>query len=89
MTKGAGSPANMRVFFSRMPLMTMAATPMKYAEVATQPALWNSAPAIRPMMGILAAAGNEGGGHDGHFAVTVVLDGTGGHDARARRSPCR
>ena len=57
MTKGAGSPANMRVFFSRMPLMTMAATPMKYAEVATQPALWNSAPAIRPMMGILAEQG--------------------------------
>ena len=31
--------------------------------------------------GQLGAAGDEGGGHDGHLAVTVVLDGTGGHDA--------
>ena len=57
MTKGAGSPAKMRVFLRMMPLMTMAATPMKYAEVATQPALWNSAPAMRPIMGILAPQG--------------------------------
>ena len=29
MTKGAGSPANILVFFRMMPEMTMAATPMK------------------------------------------------------------
>ena len=31
--------------------------------------------------GHLSAAGDEGGGHDGHTAVTFVLDGTRGHDA--------
>ena len=29
----------------------------------------------------LSAAGDEGGGHDGHTAVALVLDGTGCHDA--------
>ncbi len=32
--------------------------------------------------GYLRAAGDEGGGHDGHTAVTLVFNGTGGHDAR-------
>ena len=31
--------------------------------------------------GHLGAAGDEGGGHDGHTAVTLIFDGTGGHDA--------
>ena len=31
--------------------------------------------------GHLGAAGDEAGGHDGHFAVPVLLDGAGGHDA--------
>ncbi len=31
--------------------------------------------------GHLGAAGDKGGGHDGHAAVTLVLDGTGSHDA--------
>ena len=35
----------------------MAATPIKYAEVATQPALWNSAPAISATIGIFAPQG--------------------------------
>ena len=30
----------------------------------------------------LGAAGDERGGHDRHTAVTLVFDGTGGHDAR-------
>ena len=30
--------------------------------------------------GHLCAAGDEGGGHDGHTAVTLVLDGTGSHN---------
>ena len=57
MTKGAGSPANIFVFFSMMPLTMTAATPMKYAPVDTQPELPNSAPAIRPTMGIFAPQG--------------------------------
>ena len=32
--------------------------------------------------GHLSAAGDEAGGHDGHTAVALVLDGTGSHDAR-------
>ena len=31
--------------------------------------------------GNLRAAGDEGGGHDRHTTVTLVFDGTGGHDA--------
>ena len=31
--------------------------------------------------GHLGAAGDEAGGHDGHTAVTLVLDGTGSHNA--------
>ena len=57
MTNGAGSPANILVFLSMMPLTMIAAMPMKYAETATQPALWNSAPAISAMMGIFAPQG--------------------------------
>ena len=32
--------------------------------------------------GHLSAAGDEAGGHDGHTAVTLVLDGTRSHNAR-------
>ena len=32
--------------------------------------------------GHLSAAGDEAGGHDGHTAVALVLDGTRSHDAR-------
>ena len=28
----------------------------------------------------LSTAGDEGGGHDGHLTVTVIFDGTGGHN---------
>ena len=31
--------------------------------------------------GHFSTAGDEAGGHDGHTAVTLVLDGTGSHDA--------
>ena len=57
MTKGAGSPANIFVFFSIMPETMMAAIPMKYALVATMPLPPKSAPAMRPMIGILAPQG--------------------------------
>ena len=57
MTKGAGSPAKGFVFFSIMPLITIAATPMKYALTATRPLPPNNAPANRPMMGIFAPHG--------------------------------
>ena len=36
-TNGAGSPANIFVFFSIIPEMIIAAIPMKYADVATKP----------------------------------------------------
>ena len=39
--------------------------------------------------GHLSAAGDEAGGHDGHTAVALVLDGTGSHNTGHRRSPCR
>ena len=57
MTKGAGSPANRLVFFSRIPETTMAATPMKYAEGATHHSPPKKAPAISATMGILAPQG--------------------------------
>ena len=57
MTKGAGSPAKALNFFSMMPEMTTAAMPMKKAEVATREEPPNTAPANRPMMGILAPQG--------------------------------
>ena len=31
--------------------------------------------------GHLSAAGNKGGGHNGHTAIPFIFDGTGGHDA--------
>ena len=52
MTKGAGSPANSLNF-----LTITAATPMKYADVATHAEFPNSAPANMPMMGIFAPHG--------------------------------
>ena len=39
------------------------------------------APAIMAMNGNLRAAGDKGGGHDRHTAVTLVFNGTGSHDA--------
>ena len=57
MTKGAGSPANIFVFFSMMPEITIAATPMKYADVATHALPPKTAAAIRPIIGIFAPQG--------------------------------
>ena len=57
MTKGAGSPANILVFFSMMPETIMAAIPTKYALGATHHAPPNSAPAIRAMIGSFAPQG--------------------------------
>ena len=34
-----------------------------------------------PDEGNLGAAGDKGGGHDGHATVTLIFDGTGSHDA--------
>jgi hypothetical protein len=57
MTNGAGSPANIFVFFRMMPEMTIAAMPRKYAEVATHEEPWNSAVVISAMIGSLAPQG--------------------------------
>ena len=57
MTNGAGSPANILVFLSRMPEMTMAAMPIKYAEVATHALPPKIAPAIMEMNGTFAPQG--------------------------------
>ena len=57
MTKGAGSPANILVFFRIIPEQMIAAIPTKYALGATQEAPPNSAPAIRAMIGSLAPHG--------------------------------
>ena len=57
MTKGAGSPANILVFFSMIPDTMIAAMPTKYAEVATHAEPPKMAPAIMPMNGTLAPQG--------------------------------
>ena len=56
-TNGAGSPANIFVFFSMIPEQIIAAIPTKYALGATHEAFLNSAPAIRAMIGSLAPHG--------------------------------
>ena len=57
MTKGAGSPANIFVFFRMIPEMTMAATPRKYALTATRPEPPKRAVEIKAMIGSLAPQG--------------------------------
>ena len=57
MTKGAGSPAKARNFFSMMPERTTAAMPVKKADTATQGEPPDTAPAKRLMMGSLAPQG--------------------------------
>ena len=57
MTKGAGSPAKALNFFSMIPEITTAAIPMKKADTATKADPPNTAPANRPIMGILAPQG--------------------------------
>ena len=54
-TNGAGSPANIFVFFSIIP--EIAAIPMKYADVATQAEPPKIAPAIIAINGVLAPQG--------------------------------
>ncbi len=56
-TKGAGSPANIRVFFKIMPEQIIAAIPTKYALGATHQALPNSAAEIRAIIGSFAPHG--------------------------------
>ena len=61
-TNGDGSPANILVFFNMIPEHTIAATPMKYALVATQAealpsAFGKNAPAIIAMIGSFAPQG--------------------------------
>ena len=57
MTKGAGSPAKRRVFLSMIPLMMIAAMPMKYALVDTQADPPKMAPATMEMKGTFAPHG--------------------------------
>ena len=56
-TKGAGSPENILVFFSMIPEMMIAAMPMKYAEVETIALPPKRAPAIIAMNGTFAPQG--------------------------------
>ena len=56
-TNGAGSPANLFVFFSMIPEMMIAAIPTKYALVATHALPPKIAPAIIPMNGTFAPQG--------------------------------
>ena len=57
MTNGAGSPANIFVFFKMIPEQIIAAIPTKYALGATQEAPPNIAPAIRAIIGSFAPHG--------------------------------
>ena len=57
MTNGAGSPANILVFFKMIPEQMIAAIPAKYALGATHEAPSKSAPAIRAMIGSFAPQG--------------------------------
>ena len=56
-TNGAGSPANILVFFSIIPETMIAAIPTKYAEVAIQAEPWKIAPAIIAINGTFAPQG--------------------------------
>ena len=56
-TNGAGSPANIFVFFKIIPEQMIAAIPTKYALGATQGASSNNAPAIRAIIGSFAPHG--------------------------------
>ena len=56
-TKGAGSPAKIFVFFRIIPEQIIAAIPRKYALVATHAAPPNTAPAIMAMKGVFAPQG--------------------------------
>ena len=56
-TNGAGSPSKGFVFFSIIPDTIIAATPIKYAEVATMPDPPNTALAMSATIGILAPHG--------------------------------
>ena len=56
-TKGAGSPENIFVFFRIIPEQMIAATPTKYASGATQGAPPKIAPAIIAIKGIFAPQG--------------------------------
>ena len=56
-TNGAGSPENIFVFLSIIPDTTIAAMPMKYADVATHAEPPNIAPAIMAMNGTFAPQG--------------------------------
>ena len=66
-TNGAGSPANIFVFFKMIPEHTIAATPTKYALHATHPALSKNAPAINAMIGSFAPHGIK------VVVITVIL----------------
>ena len=56
-TKGAGSPANILVFFNMIPEIMIAAIPTKYEDVATHAEPPKIAPAIMPMKGTFAPQG--------------------------------
>ena len=68
------------VFFSMIPEMMIAAMPMKYAEVETNCAAAEEGACDHCDERDLCAAGDKGGGHDRHTAVTLIFDGTGSHD---------
>ena len=66
-TNGAGSPANIFVFFKIIPEQMIAAIPTKYALHETQPALSKNAPAINAMIGSFAPQGTK------VVVITVIL----------------
>ena len=66
-TNGAGSPANIFVFFKIIPEQMIAAIPTKYALQETHPALSKNAPAINAMIGSFAPQGTK------VVVITVIL----------------
>ncbi len=56
-TKGAGSPANILVFFSIIPEQMIAAIPISHAPHETRPELSKNAPAINAIIGSFAPQG--------------------------------
>ena len=65
-----------------MPEQMIAAMPMKYARGGYPCAAAEQCAGDHCDERNLCAAGDEGGGHDRHAAVTLVFDGAGSHDAR-------
>ena len=81
-TNGAGSPANILVFFRMIPEQMIAAIPTKYALGATHEAPSKICTCDQGDDRKFRSTWDKCCCHDCHLTVTVILDGTGSHNSR-------